>query len=396
MPPARVGVIGAGIAGPVLAMFLKQKGYHPVLYERLAAPSDAGLGIGLQQNGTAVLAKLPGLLEAIGGHPTDEFRFYSVLPGDTGLLGRTEHLRALREHGQLAMSVRRPLLHARVVAHAQQLGAEVRFGHKLEGLAQSEEGVEVVFANGAKETFDFVVGCDGLHSSTRVCLFGDMPADYTGLTHCGGISPTPASWAGRHAGHDFYGDGAYMLAVTMADAQTAWAINQREPEAKEDWKAIDAAAAEHFKQHSPFSDAPFGAGEIVRSSLKIVKYGIYDRPELKTWHQGRVVLIGDAAHPTSPHLGQGANQAYEDVDLLVELLEKHSPAAEPPSTATLQTVFAELERVRLPRTAEIVRQARAQGDMRVVAGVEAGMRRNNAVREMCADPAKLTERFGVV
>ncbi|GJE95746.1 hypothetical protein PsYK624_119330 [Phanerochaete sordida] len=116
----------------------------------------------------------------------------------------------------------------------------------------------------------------------------------------------------------------------MADAQTALGHQLAGAGGEGGLEGNSRAAAEHFKQHSRFSDASFGAGEIVRSSLKIVKYGIYDRAELKTWHQGRVVLIGDAAHPTSPHLVQGANQAYEDVDLLVELLEKHNPAAEAP------------------------------------------------------------------
>ncbi|GJE95020.1 FAD/NAD(P)-binding domain-containing protein [Phanerochaete sordida] len=396
MAPARVGVIGAGVSGPAMAMFLQQKGYAPVLYERLDAPSDAGLGIGIQNNGQAVLRRIPGLLEHIAGYEADEFHFYSVMPEDTALLGVSDHPRRLRAATGLGtMGVRRPALHARLVEFAQRLGVPVKFGHKLEGLEDKGDSVEVAFANGVKETFDFVVGCDGLHSNTRACLFGETPADYTGLSQWGGLSPTPEFWKGKRAPADIFDNGSHMILVPMSDDEMVWAISQREPEAKEDWRSIDQETADEFKKNSRFSEWPFGIGELVKSSIKIIRYGIYDRPELETWFKGRVILIGDAAHPTSPHLGQGANQAYEDVGLLIDLLEKHNPSAEAPSSETLTTVFSELVQVRLPRTAELVRQARKQGEMRVVSGVDACIKRNNFYREMCADPAKLKERFGI-
>ncbi|EKM53957.1 uncharacterized protein PHACADRAFT_257471 [Phanerochaete carnosa HHB-10118-sp] len=396
MSPARVGVIGAGVSGPVAAMLLKQKGYDPILYERLDAPSDAGLGIALQPNGQAVLARIPGLLEHIDAYPVDAFHFYSVLPEDPGLLGTSDHPRRLREATGLgALAVRRSLLHQRLAEFAQRLGVTIRYGHRLEALAQEDDGVAVTFANGVRETFSFVVGCDGLHSGTRVCLFGDTPADYTGLCQWGGLSPTPDFWKGKHAAVDLYGNGTYMLAVSMSDSQTGWAIAQREPETKEEWRSIDAAAAENFKNSSPCGEWPYGARELVKNSTKIVKYGIYDHPELKTWYQGRVVLVGDAAHPASPYLGQGANQAYEDIGLLIDLLDKHNPSAESPSTETLTVVFGELVRGRLPRTADLVKKARAQGEMRTVSGVEECIKRNNFYRDMCSDPAKMKARFGV-
>lgn len=95
------------------------------------------------------------------------------------------------------------------------------------------------------------------------------------------------------------------------------------------------------------------------------------------------------------HLGQGANQAYEDVDLLVQLLGKHNPSAESPTTATLETVFEELEKVRIPRTSDLVKRARAQGNSTVTTGVEACVARNNSVRALCKDPEGHTKRFGV-
>lgn len=76
-------------------------------------------------------------------------------------------------------------------------------------------------------------------------------------------------------------------------------ISRREAETKETWRAVDDTMLQKLKE-DPASSWGFGAGELFKNAEKIVKYGLYDRPELKTWYKGRVVLLGDAAHPTSP------------------------------------------------------------------------------------------------
>ena len=97
----------------------------------------------------------------------------------------------------------------------------------------------------------------------------------------------------------------------------------------------------------------------------------------------------------SQHLGQGANQSFEDVDALIELLQKYNPSGNSPATATLGTIFTELEKVRIPRTAELVKRARAQGDAHIVSGAEACIARNNAIRALCQDPHGHEKRFGI-
>jgi len=141
----------------------------------------------------------------------------------------------------------------------------------------------------------------------------------------------------------------------------------------------------------PFSKWGHGAGELVASAEKIIKYGLYDRPQLETWHKGRVGLLGDAAHPTSPHLGQGANQAFEDIYHFVRLLTQQNSSAGSPSTEVLSTIFGELEETRIVRTAELVRKARIQGDNRVLQGVPGCKARNNAIRGMFQDEKAVVE-----
>lgn len=130
------------------------------------------------------------------------------------------------------------------------------------------------------------------------------------------------------------------------------------------------------------------------------QFGLYDRPKLDSWHKGRVVLLGDAAHPTPPvchssrvrkrhfsghrqHLGQGANQSFEDIYHLTRLLGAHPGAAE--DNATLQKVFTEYERARIPRSTMLIEMARKQGESRVVEGVEACLARNRQVSAFMSD-----------
>ncbi|KIP01125.1 hypothetical protein PHLGIDRAFT_131362 [Phlebiopsis gigantea 11061_1 CR5-6] len=394
MSPARVGVIGAGMAGPVLAVYLKLKGYDPVIYERTNSISDAGLGIGIQRNGLRVLSGVPGLLEHINAHQIDSWEAYSVVEEDPGLLGTSDHPKKFRESGGFGVvTARRPAMLNRLVEFAERSGVPVVWGHKLETLVQHDDSVTVTFSNGVQETFSFVVGCDGLHSNTRTCLFGEQPATYTGLSQWGGVSPKPKSMSGKAANFDVFGNGCGMVIISVDDEEVIWAITVREPESKETWRAIDAAASEEFK-HSEYSKWSYGAGEVVRNSTRILRYGLYDRPELSCWHKGRVVLIGDAAHPTSPHLGQGANQSYEDVGALIQLLEKYNPTAEPPSTETLEAVFDELEAVRVATSSAMVQNARTQGEYRVKTGTEECIARNNYYRKIIGSEEFYKFRFG--
>jgi salicylate hydroxylase len=139
--------------------------------------------IRLTHQGLAVLNRIPGLLDSIPAYFIDEMQFYSVIPEDNGLMVTVDNLRRGREATGLGTRcVRRNVLQRSLLDFAEKSGVEIRWGHKLEKLEQREDSVVVTFANGAQETFSFVVGCDGLRSSTRECLFGTVPADYNGLT----------------------------------------------------------------------------------------------------------------------------------------------------------------------------------------------------------------------
>ncbi|TFY57846.1 hypothetical protein EVJ58_g6782 [Rhodofomes roseus] len=339
----------------------------------------------MQPNGLRVLGLIPGFMEKLVGQPLERFKHCSVLGDEAAVLVDVDYPSRLPEAtGYSMMGVRRPLFNRTIVEVAESHGIKIIFGHQLVSLKQENDSVEVTFANGVVDNASFVVGCDGLHSNTRTCLFGRESVDYTGLTQTGGTSPTPESHKAHRTMLNVYSDGAHLIAFPINDNQTSWAISRREAEARESWRSVDEEQQKQFKE-GPWSQWPFGAGELVRTADRIVKYGLYDRPELQSWHKGRVVLLGDAAHPTSPHLGQGANQAFEDIYHLVRLLVKHNPSAAPPSTELLNAVFSEYEQLRFARTSELVKGARKQGDLRVLQGEEACRARNESLKAMWAD-----------
>lgn len=130
--------------------------------------------------------------------------------------------------------------------------------------------------------------------------------------------------------------------------------------------------------------------------LTVPQYGLYDRPELEHWYKGRVVLAGDAAHPTSPHIGQGANQAFEDVYHLIRVLLKFNPDGSPPSTEVLEKAFKEYESIRIPRTTDLVREARKTGESRALQGVDSCKARNAVLRDLWSDKEKLVASYSHV
>ncbi|KAI0087302.1 hypothetical protein BDY19DRAFT_955012 [Irpex rosettiformis] len=389
----KVIIVGAGIAGPVLATFLKLKGYEPVVYERTSGVGDRGIGHGIAHNGLAVLDQIPGLLDSMEKSRLDRYITYSAIEEDKRVLLDMPAKTPPGIHSTIV--VRRAALHKAIIDIAVKNDVQIKWDHKLVDLEQHEDSVTVKFENGTEDTASFVVGSDGLHSNTRICLFGEQKADYTGLVQTGGIAPTPECLKEPRVLLNVYGNGMHIIALPVNDTQTCWALTQSDPEeSKESWNAVDNHIADEIK-NSEAATWDHGISELIGTTENFIKYGLYDRPELKTWHKGRVILIGDAAHPTSPHLGQGANQALEDVNTLVTLLETYNiSSSASPSTETLETMFTEMEARRIPESSKVVKGARRQGELRVVKGVEACIKRNNEYMEIWKNRESLKKWVG--
>lgn len=182
----------------------------------------------------------------------------------------------------------------------------------------------------------------------REKLFGPIPLRYAGYTAWRGVAPAPASPKTFQAG-ETWGQGQRFGLVPLNRERVYWFATDNRPE-----KETDSPANRQAELQQLFAGWHFPITELIETTPPgtILRNDIYDLAPLKKWTVGRVTLLGDAAHPMTPNLGQGACQAIEDALVLAGCLAK---VAEIPAT------LRQYEKLRLPRTASIVKKSRQVG-----------------------------------
>jgi 2-polyprenyl-6-methoxyphenol hydroxylase-like FAD-dependent oxidoreductase len=345
-------VIGGGIAGPVLAMLLQRAGLVPTIYEGRTGPADdAGAFLNLAPNGLAVLETL-GLADAVraAGTPTRRIVFQNHRGKRLGELPETTIL------------VKRGALHRTVRDAAVARGVRFLFGKRLTGVLRLPEGGVVArFGDGTEARGDLLLGCDGIHSTTRRLIMPEAPRPaYTGHVDTGGFSPAPAGSAADGVMRMTFGLRGFFGYQVVPEGEVFWFEN------------LDVASESRARELAGVSDAewrrrllevhegdPALIAETIRASGPAGRWPIYDLPSLPVWHRGPVCLLGDAAHATSPHAGQGASLALEDAVVLARALR---------DIPDIERAFATFEAQRRERVERLVREARRQGSRKTAVG----------------------------
>jgi 6-hydroxynicotinate 3-monooxygenase len=339
----RIAVIGAGIGGLTVATALLRQGMTVELYEQARAFMRVGAGIQVGPNAMKALRAI-GLadpLERIAFRPPgmrnrewDTGRITFELPlGDT-----TE-----AEYGAPYLMLHRGDLHA-ALANAVPARA-IRFGSKLVGIEPSRHDVRLIFTDGRESAADAVIAADGVHSVVREQLLNSRDAEFTGRVayrtvfpveylHGEEIDPATKWWGpDRHiviyhitAGREIY--------FTTSVPDTEWRL--------ESWSALgdldELVAA--FRGFHPQVQT------VLRACRAVNKWAIYEHDPLETWRAGRVVLLGDACHPMTPYMAQGAATAMEDAVVLAHCLNRVDQDG-------VEEAFAAYERLRIERTSRI-------------------------------------------
>ncbi len=333
----RVLIVGGGIAGLCAAIALRKVGYEPMLVERAPQFREVGAGISLWANAIRALDHIGAgdKVRAIGlPGSAGEFRRW-----DGRSLLRVEHAEFERQRGlppSLWMMHRAELIDALASFLPRE---SVQFGRELTRVEQDDRGATAIFADGGTERADLLVGADGIRSAVRKSLWGDEPLRYAGYTCWRGVAQVPESLHERGVLMEIWGAGRRFGITPLPGGRIYWFAVSDEAANGVDANA-KAAVTERFSGWaSPVPDIV-----ALTPDDAIIRNDISDRPPIRSWSRGRVVLIGDAAHPTTPNLGQGGCMAIEDAPVLARCLK---------SAESLAGAMAEFERQRAPRTASV-------------------------------------------
>jgi 2-polyprenyl-6-methoxyphenol hydroxylase-like FAD-dependent oxidoreductase len=356
-PSRKAIIIGAGIAGPVAGIFLKRAGIDARVFE--AWPYSAGIGGGLQiaPNGMHVLAEI-GLADEMirRGSIAESFDFYSQSGARLGSINRNMQQR----FGQPAVNMSRAALNEAIINKAWCENVELAFEKRLVNIEdRADQPVIAHFADGTSAEGDFLIGADGVHSAVRAHVIPDGPKPFdTGLIGFGGFVPrsmfenTPI---GRRVETTFGQSGFFGYGFCSSDPQDGVMWWSTQPSHGIDAATFRAMSQDAIKRHL----LTFHAGwhdpipQLLQAAENIVVTATLDVATLPTWWRKRVLLIGDAAHATSPHAGQGASLALEDAMRLGRLMQEGQE---------LGVTFENFESERRPRAERVVALARRNGN----------------------------------
>jgi 2-polyprenyl-6-methoxyphenol hydroxylase-like FAD-dependent oxidoreductase len=351
-PLAHILIIGGGIAGPALALFLKRAGFSPTIYEaHTEAADDVGAFLNLAPNGLAVLETL-GLTREVrdAGHPCQRNVFYNH---------RGRHIGAMEFTSQPSTEgsiiIKRGRLHRLLRDAVERDGIPIHFGKRLTDI-RMDAGVTATFEDGTQAYGDLLIGCDGLHSRTRHWMLPTAPApvdtgilDFGGFAHLPTLDPSDST-------HMIFGKRAFFSYFVTPHHDVYWFGNVADPNPATSPRHPKPSAAWRQELQALYAADSAPIADILQAAEdKVGMWHVYDMPSLSTWHRGAVCLVGDAAHATSPHLGQGASQALEDTIVLAKCLRDLPTAA---------LAFARYEAMRKPRAETLVAQARRTGSQK--------------------------------
>jgi salicylate hydroxylase len=349
----KVLVVGGGIGGITCMLALRQRGVDAQLFEQAAAFGQVGAGIQVSSNAARILLKL-GLgpaLKKVATYP--EARDYRGWDTGERLYYTQLGQKAEAHFGSPYYAAHRAELLDVLLSELDEYG--VRLGSRVEYVYQDDRGVSLTLADGTTAQGDILVGADGIHSTVRAQLLGKESPRYTGNVAWRGLVPAErvahlnlgsvvGVWMGPNR--------SIVQYYVSAGRTFNWIGISRSPQpARESWLAegrIEDALAEYDGWHLTIRT-------IIAATPKVLRQALYDREPLPDWQVGRIVLLGDAAHPMLPFYAQGGAQSIEDAYVLAGCIAE---GQDRPLAA-----LARFVKMRLPRTAWMQGLARREEEL---------------------------------
>ena len=349
----KVLVVGAGLAGPVVAMALQHVGIETRVTEAYPrGDGEIGSYLTVTPNGLDALASISALDCALeSGFPTRR----NVMCNAAGKVLGELPLGVPLANGMPALTMKRSRLALRLVEEAERRGIAVQHGRRLTGAFSVGGKIEATFADGATEMADLLIGADGVHSVVRRLIDEHAPQGrYVGLTNFGGITPggagavelEPEAW------RFWFGRQAFFGAHPTPSGDVVWFVNAPRAEISQDERASTTNEQWQSKLAALFEYDDSPATDLIRAGrLELAADNTYDLRHVPKWFRDGMVVIGDAAHAPAPSSGQGASMALEDAVLLGRSLGQAKQMG-----STSEAAFAAYEASRRRRVERIVTQ----------------------------------------
>jgi 2-polyprenyl-6-methoxyphenol hydroxylase-like FAD-dependent oxidoreductase len=315
-------VVGGGIAGMTLATSLERKGVHTEIVE--VNPDWTVLGVGISLQGPALRAlRTIGILDQC---VREGFGYSKRVFGNAaGDVTRVVELpRICGPDYPATLGIMRSAAHSVLAEALRRTGTIVRLGLSVSSLSQTSGAVRVEFTDGTRGTYDLVVGADGSNSKVRQLIFGkERKPAFTGQAAWRAMVERPPQVDAWHA---FYGPRNKTGFNPVSEREMYVFLVQNIAENSR--IAPENLPARLREQLADFGGVVAEVRERIRKPDQIVYRAVESFIFPPPWYRGRVILIGDAVHPTTPHLASGAGLAVEDAIVLADLLISGLPVPE--------------------------------------------------------------------
>lgn len=334
----KVIILGGGIGGLCTNIALRQAGVNAVVYERAKQFTEVGAGIQVWVTGMQALRQL-GVADAVrdAGAEVHHHRFFNAQGSP---LYSADLARFAREHGAPA-----PVMIARsALIDALATGVDpetVRLGHHVVAVEQDGDRVRVRFEDGSTDEADMLIAADGINSMVRRDLFPEVRIRTASYRYVRSLVEHPAPFESNVFAM-FFGRGNRIAVGDCGDGKLYWLVGLKQP-AVPLGGDLDALKADLLRRFGAF---PEGIASVIEATPAdtLIHHTVRDLEPIETWGRGRVLLLGDAAHATTPNLGRGSGQAMLDAIALADLL----CAADLTDAGQLATVLDTYTRSRKP------------------------------------------------
>lgn len=331
-----VDIIGAGIGGLTAAIAFEKKGFHPKIYEQADTLKTVGAGIILASNAMQVYKKL-GLEEELKSQGIS-LNTMNITNDKLEVLSKVDLTYFKAKYNIQSLAIHRGNLQEILLNNLKN--TEIFLDHKLKNINKNDSGCQFNFENGKSINSNLVIGADGINSKVRTTLFPKSEIRSMNQVCWRGVTKFELPSIYKNQLNEAWGNGDRFAFVQFSPNHIYWYAVKSYKESKDEFSGNDL--------NLYFHKYPSIVQEIIKATpAKLHTSIMQDLKPIKNWYDNFICLIGDAAHATTPNMGQGACQSIEDAYVLADCLSKQKDS----------DAFKTYQNLRMAKAHQVVNQS---------------------------------------